>query len=120
MPDHNAALKRLRKICLALPETAEKLTWEETETFRVRDKIFAMLSHGFKDDGRPSMWCKALPGAQEVLVGSDPDAFFVPPYVGRNGWIGVRLDVADWGMVADLAHDSYRMTAPKRLLALLD
>src|SRR3990170_481586 len=74
MADHNAVLKRLRAVCLALPETTEKLTWEETETFRVRDKIFAMLSHGYKDDGRPSLWCKALPGAQEVLVGFEPES----------------------------------------------
>lgn len=115
MPENPVA--RLRKICLALPEATEKLTWEDTETFRVRDRIFSMCAHGYED--QPTMWCKALPGAQDVLVGADPARFFVPPYVGKNGWIGVRLLKADWNMVADLVLDSYKMTAPKRLIALL-
>jgi predicted DNA-binding protein (MmcQ/YjbR family) len=113
------ALERLRAICLALPEATEKLTWEETPTFRVRDKIFAMYSTDHRD-GRVSMWCKAPPGAQEALVGSDPERFFVPPYVGHNGWIGVRFDGAvDWDEVAELAAESYEMTAPKKLRALM-
>lgn len=108
---------RLREICLGLPGATEKLTWETSETFRVRDRIFAMCAHGYED--QPTLWCKALPGAQDVLVGADPDRFFVPPYVGKNGWIGLRLTGADWNMVADLVLDSYRLTAPKRLIALL-
>ena len=59
-------------------------------------------------------------GFQEVIVGSEPERFFVPPYVGRHGWIGLWLDVEqDWGLIADLVEDSYRMTAPKRLIALI-
>ncbi len=115
-PPHDP-LDRLREICLALPDAAEKEAWGDP-TFRVRDKIFAMLKVG---DGRISIWCKAPPGAQAILVGSDPERFFVPPYVGHNGWIGVRLDVEiDWDDLADLVEESYRMTAPKRLSALLD
>ena len=81
----------------------------------VRDKMFAMVSTG---DARVSVWTKAGPGAQDVLVDGDPERFFVPLYVGRNGWIGIRLDVdgPQWGMIEDLVDDSYRMTAPKRLL----
>jgi hypothetical protein len=110
-------LGRLREICLALPEATEKETWGEA-TFRVRDKIFAMQAG---EDGRISVWCKAPPGVQGMLVGSDAKRFFVPPYVGHNGWIGVRLDVdgVDWEELEDLVTDSYRMTAPKRLSALL-
>jgi predicted DNA-binding protein (MmcQ/YjbR family) len=111
------ALDRLRAVCLALPEAAEKLTWG-TPTFRVRDKIFAMHTVG---DGRPSLWCKGSPGAQEVLVACDPARFYVPPYVGHRGWIGLRLDVRiDWDQLADLVEESYRLTAPKRLAARLD
>jgi predicted DNA-binding protein (MmcQ/YjbR family) len=110
-------LERLRALCLVLPEATEKLTWEEAPTFRVRDKIFAMFPTG---DGRASLWCKAPAGAQEVLAGSDPERFFVPPYVGHHGWIGMRLDGAvDWDEVRGLVEDSYRMTAPKRLAALI-
>jgi hypothetical protein len=111
-------LDHLRTICLALPAATEQETWGDP-TFRVRDKIFAMRKCG---DGRISIWCKAPPGAQEVLVGADPERYFVPPYVGHRGWIGIRLDLADveWDDVADLIADSYRLTAPKRLLAQLD
>jgi predicted DNA-binding protein (MmcQ/YjbR family) len=106
------ALQRLREICLALPEAVERETWGEA-TFRVREKIFAMAGDG---NGRLSMSCKAPPGAQDVLVGADPERFFVPPYVGRSGWVGVRLDgPVDWDELAGLVADSYRMTAPKRL-----
>lgn len=109
-------LEQLRTICLALPEATEG-GGVGNPTFRVRDKIFAM-QHPV--DGRPSMWCKAPRGFQEVIVESDPNQFFVPPYVGHHGWVGVWLDVEpDWSLIADLISDSYRMTAPKRLQALL-
>jgi predicted DNA-binding protein (MmcQ/YjbR family) len=110
-------LDRVRAICLALPDAAEKETWGDP-TFRVRDKIFAMVKRG---DGRVSIWCKAPPGSQEVLVGADPQRFFVPPYVGAKGWIGMRIDSApDWGEVAAVVQRSYRLVAPKRLSARLD
>ena len=110
-------LTRLRDLCLALPEATEG-AGVGNPSFRIRDKIFAM-KHGL--EGRPTMWCKAPRGAQEVLVQAAPDRFFVPPYVGHHGWIGVRLDVElDWDEIADLVEDSYRMTAPKRLKVLLD
>jgi predicted DNA-binding protein (MmcQ/YjbR family) len=113
-----AALKRLREICLALPEAEEKLFGgHTTPTFRVRDKIFAMYTENHHDDGRIAMWCKAPPGAQDVLVNGDPERYFKPPYVGPKGWIGVMLEIdPDWKLIADLVTDSYRMTAPKRLL----
>jgi hypothetical protein len=116
-------LAKVRAICLALPEASEKPFGGHTDpTWRVRDKIFAMTSSGEHGDGVFSIWCKAPPGAQDILVGGDPDRFFVPPYVGHNGWVGIRLDRPgiDWDMITVLVTDSYRMTAPKRLTALLD
>jgi predicted DNA-binding protein (MmcQ/YjbR family) len=111
------ALDRLRKICLAFPEATEAGGVGDP-TFRVRDKIFAM-QHGV--EGRATLWCKAPPGAQAALVGSNPSRFFVPPYVGCHGWVGMWLDIEiDWDEVADLVEESYRMTAPKRLSRLLD
>jgi hypothetical protein len=62
---------------------------------------------------------KAPPGAQEVLVAADPARFFVPPYVGPRGWIGLRLEDADWDMVVAHVATSYRLIAPKRLAALV-
>jgi hypothetical protein len=107
-------LARLRKICLGLPEAAEQRTWD-LPTFRVRRKIFAMY---VLQDEAPAFWCKAPPGAQTILVNAAPERFFAPPYVGPKGWIGVRLDAAtDWAEVADLVTRSWRMTAPKKLVA---
>ena len=84
-----------------------------------REGINSMMVTG---DGRLSFWCKGAPGAQDVLVGGDPDHFFVPPYVGHKGWIGVRLDVGgvEWGLVEELVRDSYIMTAPKKVAAQLE
>ena len=108
----------LRQFALSLPEAEERETWGEA-TFRVRDKIFAMR-HDLHE-GRWSIWCKAPPGAQRPLVDSHPRRFFVPPYVGHHGWAAIDLAVEqDWDVVADLIEDSYRMTAPRRLVAALD
>lgn len=109
-------IDRVRAICLGLPEAEEQLTWG-IPTFRVRGKIFVMAS---EDGAAPTLSCKAPPGAQEVLVGADPGRFYRPPYVGKAGWIGVRLHAGvDWNAIAGFIADSYRMTAPKRLAALV-
>jgi hypothetical protein len=108
-----AVLVRLRRLCLALPEAEERRTWD-CATFRVRGRIFAMH---VAEPGE-AVWCKAPPGVQPMLVEVAPERFFVPPYVGRNGWIGIRLDRAtDWHELADLIGRSWRMTAPKHLAA---
>lgn len=66
-----------------------------------------------------ALWCKAAPGDQAALVGGDPERFFIPPYVGRHGWVGMRLDRGgiDWEEIAALVTESYRLIAPKRLAA---
>ncbi len=108
-----APLDRLREICLTLPEAIERETWE-IPTFRVREKIFCMYpSH---EDGA-AIWCKAPAGSQAILVGADPARFFVPPYVGHKGWVGMMLTKrVDWREVAVVVERSYRLTAPKKLL----
>ena len=114
-------LTRLRKICLALPESHEVEAWGEP-TFRVRNKLFAMYAdaNNHHGGGRPALWCKAGPGNQGLMVHANPDRFFVPPYVGPSGWVGVWLDGAvDWSEVADLLRDSYALVAPKKLRSLL-
>ena len=116
----DAPLDRLRAICLALPKAVEVEAWG-TSTFRC-GKIFAMYSHA--DDvvhsgGRPGVWLKAGPGNQALMVRDRPDRFFVPPYVGKAGWIGVRLDRRPpWGEIALLVEESWRLIAPKKLLAV--
>jgi len=105
-------IDRLRELCLDLPEATEQETWGDP-TFRVRGKIFAMPKRG---DGRLSVWIKAPDGSQAILVGADPSRFFVPPYVGPKGWVGIRLDdEPDWEEVSALLRRSYRLVAPKRL-----
>ena len=70
--------------------------------------------------GRPALWCKAAPGNQALMVRAEPDRYFVPPYVGPSGWVGVWLDRSpDWAEVNGLLRDSYRLVAPKKLAALL-
>jgi len=114
-------LIRLRKLCLVLPEAHEVEAWG-APTFRVRNKLFAMYAaagnhHGA---GRPAVWCKAGPGNQAIMVKAAPDRFFVPPYVGPSGWVGVWLDgKVDWKELAELLCDSYRLVAPKRLGAMV-
>jgi hypothetical protein len=116
-PARAGALARVRKMCLALPEAHEKTAWG-APTFRVRDRQFAMYLDNHHGDGRLALWCKAPPGAQEALVGADPERFFVPPYVGPSGWLGIHLDKGlDWGVIAGLVRDGYLEAAPKRLRA---
>ena len=115
-------LTRLRKFALALPEAHEVEAWGEP-TFRVKNKIFAMYAHAnnHHGGGRNAVWCKAAAINQRLMVEAAPDRFFVPPYVGPSGWIGVWLDgKVDWKELADLLRDGYRMTAPKKLLALVE
>jgi predicted DNA-binding protein (MmcQ/YjbR family) len=56
-----------------------------------------------------------------ILVGADPERFFVPPYVGHKGWVGMRLDdKPSWDEVTAMVRRSYRLIAPKRLAALAE
>ena len=114
-------LERIRRICLGLPETSERLS-HGAPTFFVRDKrAFVMVLTNHHGDGRFAIWCAAPEGLQAMLVEADPERFFVPPYVGHRGWLGVRLDVdPDWGELAGIVEDAYRMVAPKRLIGELD
>ena len=112
-----AAIERLRKICLVLPEVEEKPFGGHTApAFRVRDKLFVMTS----EDGT-TMNCKGASGVQQALIAGEPDKFFVPRYTGKNGWIGIRLDVdQDWDEIAELVEESWRRTAPKRVVTQFD
>ena len=59
-----------------------------------------------------SVWLPQPFGAQEALIGSDPERFFRPPYVGVSGWVGVVLDMRpDWDAVAALVRDAFLTVA---------
>jgi hypothetical protein len=113
-------LERLRELCLTLPETTERLSHGEPTWFVRSKQTFVTYADHHHDD-RLAFWCAAPPGAQDGLVRLDPERFFVPPYVGHRGWLGVWLDVeVDWEEVAGIVTDAYRAIAPKRLLDELD
>ena len=108
---------RLRKICLALPETTEKVAWGEP-TWRVGGKLFAQMDTHHHGADHVAVWLPMPLGAQEALVEANPEQFFVPPYVGHRGWVGVRIDRRpDWGVVAGLVEEAYRQIAPPRIAA---
>jgi hypothetical protein len=115
--EHDRTLARLRKICLALPETSERLS-HGAPTFFVRGKrAFLMVLTNHHGDGRFAIWCAAADGIQRMLVEADPERFFVPPYVGHRGWLGVRLDRGlDWDELSGIAEDAYAEVAPKKLV----
>jgi hypothetical protein len=103
-----------RRLALSLPETEERETWGHP-TFRVRDKMF-----GAMDEAGTSMTVKATKEAQAALVGSEPETFSVPAYVGQHGWVAVRLDRVDPEELAELVEEAWRMTAPKRVIRAFD
>ena len=115
--DQDAALARMREICLALPETSERLS-HGAPTFFVRGKrAFVMVLSNHHGDGRFAIWCAAPNGMQTLLVEAEPERFFVPPYVGHRGWLGVRLDRGlDWGELAGIVEDAYAEVAPPKLV----
>ena len=77
-----------------------------------------MVMRNHHGDGRFAVWCAAPEGMQQVLVETDPERFFVPPYVGHRGWLGVRLDRGlDWDELAGIAEDAYAEVAPSKLVA---
>ena len=112
-------LRRIRELCLALPETSERLS-HGAPTFFVREKrAFLMVLTNFHSDGRFAIWCAAAAGLQEMLVEVDPEKFFRPPYVGHRGWLGVRLDRGlDWDELAGIVEDAYAEVAPTKLVEL--
>jgi hypothetical protein len=109
-----AALARIRKISLALPEATERVS-NGAPSFFVRDKkMFVTFMDNHHNDGRLAIWFAAPNGMQQDLIASDPERFFRPPYVGHRGWIGVRLDVRpDWQQITALVVEAHRLVAPR-------
>jgi hypothetical protein len=113
-------LRRVRAICLALPEVTERLSHGSPTWFAGKKTMVSWVDdhHG---DGRLGLWVAAPPGVQQDMVEQEPERFFVPPYVGHRGWLGVCLDQSpDWDEVAGIVEDAYRTVAIKRLLHQLE
>lgn len=117
MASRSAALARVRKLCLALPETSERPSHGAPAFFVRGKRCFVMFRDDHHGDGRLALWCAAPEGMQDLLVGGAPDHYFVPPYVGHRGWLGMRLDRdLPWDEIAGVIEDAYLAVAPKRLV----
>jgi hypothetical protein len=109
-------LERIRRLCLALPETSERPSHGAPTWFIREKRPFVMYLDDHHGDGRLAIWAAAPPGMQAMLVDGAPDGYFVPPYVGHNGWVGVHLDHGlDWEEIAGVVEDAWLTRAPKRL-----
>jgi predicted DNA-binding protein (MmcQ/YjbR family) len=108
--------KSIRKLCLAFPET-EEFTSHGMLNYRVlKGKVFAMFAINHHGDGRIALWLNTPDGMQDAYVREEPKHFFVPPYVGPSGWLGVRLDVGlAWKRVAPIVRSAYERVAPAKL-----
>jgi hypothetical protein len=110
--DSDDHLRRVRRICLPLPETTEKISHGEP-TFFVRKKVYAMFANNHHNDGHIAVWLPAPPGSQQLLIHSAPATYFKPPYVGPRGWIGIELSAIDDADLAEHIREAWRMIAPK-------
>ena len=112
--DPSETLRKIREFCLSLPDVEEKLS-HGAPTWFVKKRTFASYTNNHHGDGRIALWCNASEGGQEIRVGSDPDNFFVPPYVGCRGWVGVRVDRGlSLGAITDVIKDAYGATVKKK------
>lgn len=116
----NDPLDSVRAICMGLPEVSERQSHGEPAWF-VRDKKMFLTYADHHHDDRLAFWCAAPEGAQHTLTVADPDRYFVPPYVGDRGWVGVYLDALpiDWAAIQEIIEDAYRAVAPKSLASRL-
>jgi hypothetical protein len=115
--ERKAILKRLRRICLVLPETSERLSHGAPSFFIGEKKCILMVLDDHHGDGIFGIWCAAPPGNQELLVAANAVRFFRPPYVGHRGWLGVRFnDGVDWDELEGIVEDAFATVAPARLL----
>jgi predicted DNA-binding protein (MmcQ/YjbR family) len=105
----------VRKVCLSFPEAEERPSHGSPD-FRVRGKSFASYMVNHHGDGRVALWLTAQPGAQQAYCEAEPKHFFVPPYVGPRGWLGVNLDKGlSWKRIAELVREAYTKVAPPSL-----
>lgn len=116
----NDPLDSVRAMCMGLPEVSERQSHGEPAWF-VRDKKMFLTYADHHHDDRLAFWCAAPEGAQHTLTVADPDRYFVPPYVGARGWVGVYLDALpiDWAAIQEIIEDAYRAVAPKSLASRL-
>ncbi|HYZ83937.1 MAG TPA: MmcQ/YjbR family DNA-binding protein [Bryobacteraceae bacterium] len=116
MDESTEQIERVRKLCLALPGTSERLSHGEP-TFFVAKKVFAMIANNHHNDGHLAVWIPVPPSMQATLINSWPKTFYRPPYVGVKGWVGVELTQIDQEDLNAHIVQAWRLIAPKKLLA---
>lgn len=112
-------IERVRRICLSLPETTEKLSHGEPTWF-VRKKVFAMFSNNHHNDGHVSVVLPVPLGVQAGLIKASPRKFYKPPYVGVRGWVGIEVDQVTEDELALHLREAWRLIAPEKLHPLLE
>lgn len=108
-------LKRLRAICLALPESSERLSHGEP-TFFAGKRVFAMFSNDHHGDGHLAAIIPAEPGLQPLMIRDNPERYYYPAYVGAAGWVGIELERIGDAELKGLLHAAWRLVAPKRAI----
>ena len=106
-------IRRVRRLCAALPETNEKLSHGEP-TFFVGRKVYVMFANNHHNDGHIAVWIPVPGGQQATMLKTEPSKFFMPPYVGVRGWVGIELDAIDDEELAEYIYEAYRLTVPKK------
>lgn len=113
-----STLDRVRELCLALPETAEKIS-HGIPAFSVAGKMFAYYRDDHHGDGK-TVVCVKTSGREEqdMLIEAEPDLYSWPAYIGPSGWIAINIAPADtdWQHVEDRIARSWELAAPRRLL----
>lgn len=106
----------VRELFAWLPQTEEFLS-HGSPCFRIiGGRQFASLSINSHGDRGVSLWLRAPEGAQAEYVSCAPDQYFIPPYVGPRGWLGIRLDrEPTWARVAEHVREAWLTVAPKEL-----
>jgi hypothetical protein len=105
----------VRELCLAFPAVEETVSHDRPD-YRIADKSFARLMVNHHGDGRVGLWLHMPPGAQALYTDLEPEAFFVPPYVGNRGWLGVELNKGlSWVEICARVREAWEHTAPAGL-----
>jgi hypothetical protein len=112
---NEAQIDRVRRICLSLPGSWEKISHGEPTWF-VGKKVFAMFSNNHHHDGHVAVTVPAAIGVQEMLIKKSPKKFYSPPYVGCRGWVGIEVSRVGDKELALHIKEAWRLIAPKKLL----
>lgn len=110
--DHGTELARVRRICLSIPGTLEKIS-HGAPTFFSPQRVFTMFADNHHGDGHVAVWIPAGPGVQADLIAEEPDAYFRPPYVGVSGWVGVELSSVGDDQLGALIHEAFGLMTKK-------